>query len=196
MTDDETVHQDDSIQGLEPLVHAARAYPTEPEGARAQVMARIRREAGDPLRRPQGALTRAWRWLVEPRSVRVSPLLGASAVSLVLVLGTLTWRPARDDTRAPVSTGGRTVQFVFVAPAATSVSLVGDFNDWQTRATPLTRTAPSGVWSVDVPLGPGRHVYAFVVDDVWMADAFAPRAPDSDFGTPTSVVVVQGGGQS
>jgi 1,4-alpha-glucan branching enzyme len=67
---------------------------------------------------------------------------------------------------------------------------VGDFNDWDPRATPLRATADS-VWSVVVPLRPGRYHYTFVVDGTrWSRDPSAPRALEDDFGTPTSVITV------
>lgn len=85
------------------------------------------------------------------------------------------------------------VQFVLDArevPSATQVSVVGDFNDWDTRALPMT--LDGGVWSSTVPILPGRHVYAFVVNgDTWMADPRAAKAPDADFGRPGSVIIVQ-----
>jgi hypothetical protein len=73
---------------------------------------------------------------------------------------------------------------------ATSLSVVGDFNDWDMHATPMT--LDGGVWSVTLTLSPGRHVYAFVVNGSrWRADPRAPRAADSDFGRPGSVLFVQ-----
>jgi hypothetical protein len=86
---------------------------------------------------------------------------------------------------APVPT-----QFVLDRADARSVALVGDFNDWQGEATPLTRLA-SGLWTVSVPLPPGRHVYAFLVDGTLMlADPRAPKAGDADYGREGSVVMV------
>ena len=76
------------------------------------------------------------------------------------------------------------------AADATSLSVVGDFNDWDVSATPMT--LEGGVWSVTLPVTPGRHVYAFVVNGTrWVADPRAPRATDSDFGRPGSVIIVQ-----
>ena len=81
--------------------------------------------------------------------------------------------------------------FVFVAPVAQNVSLVGDFNGWDAAATPLRRTDGRNTWSVAVRLPPGRHVYAFVVDGVtWVADPQAPLAPEQWFGQRNSVIVV------
>jgi len=85
----------------------------------------------------------------------------------------------------------RPVEFVFVAPTARNVSLVGDFNGWDAKATPMRRTDGRTTWSVAVPLPAGRHVYAFVVDgDAWVADPQAPLAPEQWYGQRNSVVIV------
>lgn len=86
---------------------------------------------------------------------------------------------------APVLT-----QFVLDDVKAQRVSLVGDFNDWSGRSTPLSRLE-SGLWTVSVPLPPGRHVYAFLIDDtLLMADPRAPTSGDADYGREGSVVMV------
>jgi hypothetical protein len=83
------------------------------------------------------------------------------------------------------------VQLVFRAPSAHRVSIVGDFNDWDAQRTAMTRDASTGLWSQTVLLRPGRHVYAFFVDDsVWMRDPRSPAANDADFGRPGSVLLV------
>jgi 1,4-alpha-glucan branching enzyme len=85
------------------------------------------------------------------------------------------------------------VQFVVVIPDAHDVSLVGDFNDWDESATPMAPRGADGIWSVTVPLAPGRYQYSFLVDGVtWVADPAAPRALEDDFGRPNSVVTVGG----
>ena len=86
----------------------------------------------------------------------------------------------------------RPVELVFSAPAANSVRVVGDFNGWDEREAPMVRDNASGLWSVSLMLRPGRHVYAFVVNDTqWMRDPRAAAAPDADFGRPGSVVLVK-----
>ncbi len=84
-------------------------------------------------------------------------------------------------------------QFVLDArdvPNASRVSIVGDFNDWDVSNAPLV--LDRGVWSVTVPLPPGRHVYSFVVNgETWVADPRAAEATDADFGRPGSVIIVQ-----
>jgi 1,4-alpha-glucan branching enzyme len=86
----------------------------------------------------------------------------------------------------------RPIQFMLVAPAATRVALVGEFNDWDPAATPMSR-APGGAWHVALPLATGRHVYAFIVDGTsWVADPQAPLAPEGWFGARNSVLLVSG----
>jgi hypothetical protein len=83
------------------------------------------------------------------------------------------------------------VELVFRAPAATRVSVVGDFSGWDPSKAVMTRDSGSGLWSVTLSLTPGRHVYAFLVNDsVWVRDPRAPAAPDADFGRPGSVLLV------
>jgi hypothetical protein len=83
------------------------------------------------------------------------------------------------------------VQLVLRAPDAHRVSIVGDFNGWDATRSTMTRDLASGLWSQTLALRPGRHVYAFVVDDsVWMRDPRTPAADDADFGRPGSVLLV------
>jgi hypothetical protein len=83
----------------------------------------------------------------------------------------------------------RPVRFTLRAPGARQVAVVGDFNRWDPAATPLARG--TGAWEVEVPLAPGRHAYAFVVDGSrWVLDPAAPSERDPDFGRPRSVTVV------
>ena len=81
-------------------------------------------------------------------------------------------------------------QFVLDRPGAKRVTLVGDFNAWGDRPITLERESGSSLWTTTVPLAPGRHVYAFLVDSSWTVDPRAPRAKDADFGVEGSVVIV------
>lgn len=82
------------------------------------------------------------------------------------------------------------VQFVLDLPSAHTVSVVGDFNDWTVDQAPMQKFA-NGAWSITLPVKPGRHEYAFVVDGTkWMADPRAPKARDRDFDKPGSVMLV------
>lgn len=55
------------------------------------------------------------------------------------------------------------VRFAVDVPAAHSVALAGDFNDWDPGASRL-RPAGAGQWEALVPLTPGVYQYMFVVD--------------------------------
>lgn len=82
-------------------------------------------------------------------------------------------------------------QFVFSSRRAHSVSVVGDFNGWNPGRTPMTRASDGDLWAVTLPIMPGRHMYAFMVDDsVYTLDPRAPKARDRDLGTDGSVAIV------
>ncbi|MGH2830168.1 MAG: isoamylase early set domain-containing protein [Actinomycetota bacterium] len=153
----------------------------------ARVMARVAM-----AQRRSARLAEAWSWLRRPRPVAVSPLAGLAAAAALA--GMALWLGVRGPVRFAPSAGAETtvVQFVLVSAGASTVALVGDFNDWDAAATPMRSTTHDGLWSVAVPLPPGRHRYAFLVNGAsWFADPSAPRALD-DFGTPSSVVTVGG----
>jgi Carbohydrate-binding module 48 (Isoamylase N-terminal domain) len=139
-----------------------------------------------------------WRW-----SVTLTPLramaVAAGLAFMTLGSGWLFSRgfrptPAGSVASSPVARIDRTaraVQFVVVAPSAGNVTLVGDFNDWSSTATPMHRASVGGLWSVTVPLPAGRYQYAFVINGrEWRADPGAPAAPVDDFGAPNSIVAV------
>jgi 1,4-alpha-glucan branching enzyme len=57
----------------------------------------------------------------------------------------------------------RPVNFYCIAPEATQVALIGDFNQWQPDAHPMKRGV-DGSWVLQVPLHHGHHRYKFLVD--------------------------------
>lgn len=134
----------------------------------SRVMARIRRES----RRARARIYLAWGGGV-----------AAAAALAVLAFGT-----ARSQRPAEASTRG--VAFQLEAPGANHVTLVGDFNNWDPAATPLTRSG-KGRWEAIVPLEPGRYQFTYVVDGSrWVADPRLPAAIGDDFGEPTSVITI------
>jgi len=172
-----------------------------------RVMARIREEPL-PVRRPA-----RWGWLVAPRSLPLSPLVGTALAAGLIGIGAFFGhyidRGGRNRTggpeafadtnspRSPSSDSVRVIKFVLIAPHAATVAVVGDFNNWDAQATPMTRTPTGGTWSVALKLPAGRHVYAFVVNGAngtsqWVADPTAPLAPEDGLGAPNSVVLVGG----
>jgi hypothetical protein len=155
-----------------------------------RVAARLRQPVGLSDRVEREVLQRIQ---VEPAQSRpwrrtLAPLALAASIALVFGIGVLVGR--RSVALPGMSSELRSVEFVLRTSADSTVALVGDFNDWDPRATPLRPTADS-LWSVVVPLRPGRYHYTFVVDGTrWRRDPAAPRALEDDFGTPTSVITV------
>lgn len=141
-------------------------------------------------------------WIMRPRVLRLSPLAGLAAAGGI-ALAVLTVERAGSDRAAtqiaatapgaPVAAVDtvKLVQFMLVAPTARTVSVVGDFNDWDPTATPLREAAGAGVWTITIPLSAGRHQYVFMVDgNRWTPDPAAPVAVEDDFGMPNSVITV------
>ncbi len=55
------------------------------------------------------------------------------------------------------------VQFAVWAPNAMRVSVVGDFNQWDGRASPMRNRGPSGVWELFVPELTERAIYKYEI---------------------------------
>jgi hypothetical protein len=149
-----------------------------------RVMVRVRRLHAE--RRSRGWLAIASRVTHRPGWAAA---LAASVVAVV-TLGVMRSRPhvLPGSGAIPVEP----VQFVLVAPAAHSVAVVGDFNDWGLNDSALVATNHEGVWSVTAPVPAGVHRYAFVVNgEQWVADPSAPRSTGDDFGRPSSAIVVE-----
>jgi hypothetical protein len=162
---------------------AARLTP-----ARSRALATIRRMRG-------GSPTRA----------SASTLATAAGIALVMLVGT---QDRTDSGRMPgrraVVIGDsvasvasairdtlRIVQFMLTAPAASRVALAGDFNGWDPRGIAMTRDSRDGRWAVTLALAPGRHNYAYVVDDTqWVRDPLGTPAEPNELTPPRSVVII------
>lgn len=98
-------------------------------------------------------------------------------------------QPVADVTRDPSAL--ELQQFLLIAPNATSVSLVGDFSDWDASRFKMERVSDDGAWSITVPLPPGRYEYQFEVDGkLRITDPTRPQT-SSDFGSANSVITVE-----
>lgn len=146
-----------------------------------------------PVPGGRSAARAAWGWVTRPRHIALSPLGGLAIATGVAALA-LVLSGRRPGSAPPAEDTPREFEFVVVAPRAASVSLVGDFNDWDAARTPMRPSQRGGpLWTAVVPLAPGRYRYAFLVDGSrWLADPAAPHARDDEFGAPSSVVTVGG----
>ena len=95
-------------------------------------------------------------------------------------------QPSQDKN---LSNANRMTQFAFPAPTARQVSLVGDFNNWDTKAGPMHK-GPDGVWHLGIALKPGRYEYRFFADDVWCNDPTAKQKAANSMGTENCVRIV------
>ena len=83
----------------------------------------------------------------------------------------------------------KSFEFKHKAPKAKSVELVGDFNAWKPGLLKLAR-GDGGLWSLSVPLRPGRHKYLFLDDGRPTVDPSAETA-DGPEGRRVSVRTVK-----
>jgi hypothetical protein len=154
-----------------------------------------------PEQAPLAWWQRAARWLMQPQPVTVRPatlgLAGAAAMLGILLLN----QPEPDLVMpTPVtptltvsnpSTPVIYVQFAFVDPEAHSVTVAGDFNDWDAEATVLRDSDGDGVWTGLIALRPGMHKYMFVVNgEQWVTDPEAERYVDDGFGNRNAVIAI------
>ena len=83
-----------------------------------------------------------------------------------------------------------TVLFEYFYPAATVVTLVGDFTRWSVKARPLKRDA-GGLWKGSVRLDPGMYEYKFVINgERWEDDPLNPHRGLNVHGTFKSIRTV------
>jgi len=184
--------QDDAfVRGVADTLRA-----TEP--ARPDLTERVMHLVHFDVRRSR-AVARGW-W-TRRRTIHISySAVTAVAAGVVIavagaIVGRTLWRPPNAAQTVASATARtdtvRIVRFVLHAPSASSVALVGDFNDWQRGATPLRPAGAAGVWAVSLPLPPGLHQYAFIVDGTrWTPDPATSTTVTDDFGTTTSVIAV------
>ena len=83
----------------------------------------------------------------------------------------------------------RAINFICSAPQARSVSLVGDFNQWDPAAHPM-KQMPDRAWLLTLELKHGHHRYAFLVDGTLTLDPRAQGVTRNDKGERVSMVPV------
>jgi len=145
-----------------------------------------------------GSIGRLFAWLIDPTSIRVTPLaagLVAAAFALVIALPNRAPAPSADSSPGS-STGVESityVQFVLEAPGASTVAVAGDFSDWEPSFR-LEDADGDGVWTGRVPVRPGVHGYMFLIDGTqWQTDPYADRYQDDGFGNRNAILAVAAG---
>ena len=84
------------------------------------------------------------------------------------------------------------VVFSLYSTKVKKVNIAGTFNNWSMTADPLYDRDGTGMWTIVLPLPPGRYEYKFVIDgDEWIPDPANPTTTDDGFGGYNSVVTVE-----
>jgi hypothetical protein len=184
---------------VEQLVNEARGFigmraAPDLTGAVMHHIDDLRIEGASPSR---GSRTRWVRALWTPRRVAFEfrPAYGLVAAAALVVLAVSVpqlWRSSLEQAiAARANAGSQTVlvQFHLQAPDATDVRLAGSFTGWRPEYE-LHQTAP-GFWTITVPLSPGVHDYAFVIDGrQWVTDPFATAVRDGFGGTNSRITLL------
>ena len=154
----------------------------------AGVLERTSAVAGEPARASRFA------WLWTPHTLQWNLAQAAAGLVLAVAAGFGVARSIDSRPGATASTAGAAtpvmVRLVVLQPDARTVNAVGDFNGWDPARTSLQQVS-SGVWSVTLPLTPGRYEYMFVVDGQrWVSDPAAIEQSDDGFGARNAVLEV------
>ena len=135
----------------------------------------------------------AWLWI--PRTLQWNLAQAAATVVVIAAAAYGVAHTVGPLTRAGEPNGGAAatpvmVRLVVLQPEARSVHAVGDFNGWDPARTSLQQVS-NGVWTVTLPLTPGRYEYMFVVDGQrWVSDPAAAEQADDGFGSRNAVLDV------
>jgi hypothetical protein len=187
---------DDAIDRVMAQVHTTRMEPAIPRTTERSIADWITRRhtfSVTPLHALAASLLIALGTYAMLRGHRVQDAASSALRSTPVTVAGSTTSTGQTAVGVPASASDQLqpTQFIFVAKDAREVTIAGDFNDWNATSAPMQRL-PNGVWSIVLPLAPGRHVYSFVVDGRrWVPDAAAPRAPENDFGAESSIVLVE-----
>ncbi|KJJ86065.1 chromosome partitioning protein ParA [Candidatus Omnitrophus magneticus] len=81
-------------------------------------------------------------------------------------------------------------EFLYRAPEAGAVYVLGDFNGWKkTEAAKLAKD-DDGSWRAHLSLKKGKYRYKYLVDETWVNDPINPEIEENAFGSVDSVVTI------
>jgi hypothetical protein len=162
------------FQALDAMLDRASEWEvTPPPYLTGRIMANL------PAKPAAGLLS--WRFL--------HPVVAAASLVLAVGLGFL----ARDMLTGPqqVAVRSQQVRIIFFSPEASSVALIGDFNEWGQREVTLAESSDRGIWEFSMALKPGVYHYNLLVDgEKWVANPKSSTLVPDGFGGYNSVLVV------
>jgi chromosome partitioning protein len=80
--------------------------------------------------------------------------------------------------------------FLFLAPEAKNVYVVGDFNNWKADESSRLERLSDGVWEKRMTLKPGIYKYKFIVDGEWQQDPKNVTTIPNNFGGADSLLTI------
>ena len=119
----------------------------------------------------------------------IHPYVAAVSLILALAIGFIT----RDVLfkQQPSMPPVHTVRIIFYSPEASSVALVGDFNEWGQREVTLARSQDQGIWEFSLALKHGVYHYNLLVDGQrWASNPKSSSLVPDGYGGYDSVLVV------
>lgn len=78
-------------------------------------------------------------------------------------------------------------QFIFSAPEAREVYVVGDFNNWEISQEAKLAKNDNGMWEKRIYLPPGHYRYKFIVDGLYFEDPENPQKEVNTYGNYYSI---------
>jgi hypothetical protein len=140
---------------------------------------------------------RAYLWAKVPRAITITPLRAIPAgvaIAAIFALAIVLISPNNDRPNVQVQdTKQLPVVFTLKVPGASSVAVIGTFNQWNAKGFEMKGDKERGVWSITLSLPQGRHEYAFLVDGKKViTDPQAAFYEEDGFGSQNSVLVLRG----
>jgi 1,4-alpha-glucan branching enzyme len=84
----------------------------------------------------------------------------------------------------------RNTEFKLFEPQSQSVSIGGDFNQWNPFSHSM-KMDDDGIWRISFALNPGQYEYRFFVDGEWQNDPDCFSSVENPFGTLNSLKIVK-----
>lgn len=124
---------------------------------------------------------------------RVFPTLhGLVGILAVILIGACSSSPPQTGRPGQPELVEGGVIFRYFDTEATSVHVVGDFNNWSLRADPMVDKNGDGEWTLFYTLVPGVYEYKFVVNGTtWIHDPRNPHTAPDGFEGINSVVRIR-----
>jgi 1,4-alpha-glucan branching enzyme len=99
-------------------------------------------------------------------------------------------KTARSEKKPKATEKVRKTEFSLSASQAQSVSIAGDFNQWNPSSHPM-KMDDEGIWRISFALNPGQYEYRFFVDGEWQNDPHGGPFVEKPLGTSNSLKIVK-----